>query len=178
MKANDDTLQTWLQTHSLPEADKLALAPLRCDGRLLYRQHKPVLQLNQVRAYRIERRAGSYMGLQDAAKHLSHDVLVLAVAIAAPWLLPKILPASALAWLQPVATTVVVIWFTAVLGLLLYSLLRARKHPRTAPSQPEHFRLYATTNPAQAPKFVAACQEQASLLLLQQYLQQHTSHTA
>ena len=175
MFSSSNPLPAWLQAQHLPKDDLQTLAHLHCEAGCLYRQKKLLCPLAQIHSFYIEQRQGAYLSLQAAFKKLLYDALWIVLVLAALWLFTELLPAPLLEYVHTAATFVAMAWVLMVVSILGYLMLRRRQHAPVKAKPAEHFLLYAKLNGAHAPVLICATQERQSLLILQQYLQDHAT---
>ena len=168
-------LPAWLQAQHLPKDDLQTLARIHCEAGCLYRQKKLLCPLAQINSFYIEQRQGAYLSLQAAFKKLLVDVVWIVLVLAVLWLFTEWLPAPILEYVHTAATIAAMVWLLMVLSVLGYLMLRRRKLASVKNKPAEHFLLYARLGGAHAPMLICAAQERQSLLILQQYLQDHTT---
>lgn len=168
-------LPAWLQAQHLPKDDLQTLARIHCEAGCLYRQKKLLCPLAQINSFYIEQRQGAYLSLQAAFKKLLVDVAWIVLVLAVLWLLTEWLPSPILEYVHTAATIAAMVWLLMVLSVLGYLMLRRRKLASVKNKPAEHFLLYARLGGAHAPVLICAAQERQSLLILQQYLQDHTT---
>ena len=175
MFSSSNPLPAWLQAQHLPAGDLQTLARIRCEVGYLYRQKKLLCPLAQINSFYIEQRQGAYLSLQAAFKKLLVDVAWIVLVLAVLWLSTKWLPAPILEYVHTAATIAAMVWLLMVLSILGYLMLRRRKLSSVKTKPVEHFLLYARLGGAHAPVLICAGQERQSLLILQQYLQDHAT---
>ena len=175
MFSSSNPLPAWLQAQHLPAGDLQTLAHIHCEAGCLYRQKKLLCPLAQIHSFYIEQRQGTYLSLQAAFKKLLCDALWIVLVLAVLWLSTKWLPAPILEYVHTAATIAAMVWVLMVVSILGYLMLRRRQHAPVKAKPAEHFLLYAKLNGAHAPVLICATQERQSLLILQQYLQDHTT---
>ena len=175
MISSSNPLPAWIQAQHLPADDLQTLALMHCEAGYLYRQKKLLCPLAQIHSFYIEQRQGAYLSLQAAFKKLLCDVLWIVLVLAVLWLFTELLPAPLLEYVHTAATIAAMVWLLMVLSVLGYLMLRRRKPAPVKTKPAEHFLLYARLGGALAPVLICAAQEQQSLLILQQYLQDHAT---
>ena len=175
MFSSSNPLPAWLQAQHLPKDDLQTLAHLHCEAGCLYRQKKLLCPLAQVHSFYIEQRQGAYLSLQAAFKKLLVDVAWIVLVLAVLWLLTEWLPSPILEYVHTAATIAAMVWLLMVLSVLGYLMLRRRKLASVKNKPVEHFLLYAKLDGAHAPMLICTTQERQSLLILQQYLQDHAT---
>ena len=175
MFSSSNPLPAWLQAQHLPADDLQTLARIYCEAGYLYRQKKLLCPLAQIHSFYIEQRQGAYLSLQAAFKKLFYDALWIVLVLAVLWLLTELLPAPLLEYVHTAATFVAMAWVLMVVSILGYLMLRRRKTVPVKTKPAEHFLLYARLDGAHAPMLICTTQERQSLLILQQYLQDHAT---
>ena len=175
MFSSSNPLPAWLQAQHLPAGDLQTLAHIHCEAGCLYRQKKLLCPLAQIHSFYIEQRQGTYLRLQAAFKKLLCDALWIVLVLAVLWLSTKWLPAPILEYVHTAATIAAMVWVLMVVSILGYLMLRRRQHAPVKAKPAEHFILYARLDGAHAPMLIGTTQERQSLLILQQYLQDHTT---
>ena len=175
MFSSSNPLPAWLQAQHLPADDLQTLALMHCEAGYLYRQKKLLCPLAQIHSFYIEQRQGAYLSLQAAFKKLLYDALWIVLVLAALWLFTEWLPAPLLEYVHTAATFVAMAWVLMVVSILGYLMLRRRKPVPVKAKPAEHFLLYARLDGAHAPMLICTTQERQSLLILQQYLQDHAT---
>ena len=175
MFSSSNPLPAWLQAQHLPADDLQTLARIYCEAGYLYRQKKLLCPLAQIHSFYIEQRQGAYLSLQAAFKKLLYDALWIVLVLAALWLFTELLPAPLLEYVHTAATFVAMAWVLMVVSILGYLMLRRRKTVPVKTKPAEHFLLYAKLDGVHAPMLICTTQERQSLLILQQYLQDHVT---
>ena len=175
MFSSSNPLPAWLQAQHFPNDDLQTLAHLHCEAGCLYRQKKLLCPLAQIHSFYIEQRQGAYLSLQAAFKKLFYDALWIVLVLAVLWLLTELLPAPLLEYVHTAATFVAMAWVLMVVSILGYLMLRRRKPAPVKAKPAEHFLLYAKLDGVHAPMLICTTQERQSLLILQQYLQDHAT---
>ena len=175
MFSSSNPLPAWLQAQHLSKDDLQTLAHLHCEAGCLYRQKKLLCPLAQINSFYIEQRQGAYLSLQAAFKKLLCDVLWIVLVLAVLWLFTELLPAPLLEYVHTAATFVAMAWMLMVVSILGYLMLRRRKPVPVKAKPAEHFLLYAKLDGAHEPMLICTTQERQSLLILQQYLQDHVT---
>ena len=175
MFSSSNPLPAWLQAQHLPADDLQTLARIYCEAGYLYRQKKLLCPLAQIHSFYIEQRQGAYLSLQAAFKKLLCDALWIVLVLAALWLFTELLPAPLLEYVHTAATFVAMAWVLMVVSILGYLMLRRRKPMPVKAKPAERFLLYARLDGAHAPMLICTTQERQSLLILQQYLQDHAT---